>query len=346
MNIQHYPLVTIAIPTYNRAEWFLSSAIRSAVEQTYRNLQILVSDNCSIDNTEEVVTGFKDRRILYYKHNINIGANNNFNFCVEQAKGKYFLLLHDDDLIDPDFVERCIESASGEGTKGIIRTGTRRIDGQGRVIAEQPNLVGGLSNHEFLLGWFRGRTAFYLCSTLYGTEYLKLAGGFHSPRTLFQDVASLAILASRHGRVDVPDVKASFRRHGQNMGSSAQIRSWCEDSLYLLDLMCRLEPAHKEEIRREGELFFSRGNYARAARIRSPLERIRGYWLVYTMFGKRLSPPAHFTSRKVRRLKQHLREMLRTALGRTGAAALSPRERFGREGASPSAQGRRRRDDQ
>jgi glycosyltransferase involved in cell wall biosynthesis len=341
MNIQKKLLVTIAIPTYNRAEGFLTSAIKSAVEQTYRNLQIIVSDNCSIDNTEDIVTGFKDHRILYYKHNINIGANNNFNFCVEQARGRYFLLLHDDDMIDTDFVERCIDAAPGNGTKGVIRTGTRRIDGQGRIIAEQPNTVGGLHNYEFLLGWFRGRTAFYLCSTLFSTEHLKLAGGFHSPRNLFQDVVSLAVLASRHGRVDVPEVKASFRRHGQNMGSSAQIRSWCEDSLYLLDLMCRLEPAHQEEIRREGELFFTRGNYARAARIGSPLERIKGYWLVYTMFGKRLSPPGYFASRTVRGLKRHLNEALRTAADMTGVTAPSLRDRFGSEGGEGRGSGRR-----
>ena len=96
------PLVSIGIPTYNRADGFLKQALQSAVNQTYGNIEIIVSDNCSTDHTEDLVNEFSDSRIKYIKHNNNIGANNNFNFCVNSAKGDYFLLLHDDDLIDPD----------------------------------------------------------------------------------------------------------------------------------------------------------------------------------------------------------------------------------------------------
>ena len=108
MTNNKHPLVTIGIPTYNRAEGFLKKALQSAVEQTYKNLEIIVSDNCSTDHTKSLVNGFSDTRIRYVKHPRNIGANNNFNFCVDNAKGEYFLLLHDDDLIDPDLIETCM----------------------------------------------------------------------------------------------------------------------------------------------------------------------------------------------------------------------------------------------
>ena len=51
----NFPLVTIAIPTYNRADGYLKEAIQSALDQTYPNLEIIVSDNCSIDDTESIV---------------------------------------------------------------------------------------------------------------------------------------------------------------------------------------------------------------------------------------------------------------------------------------------------
>lgn len=61
------PLITIAIPTYNRADSYLRHALDSALNQTYKNIEIVVSDNCSVDNTEEVVQGLHDPRIRYFK---------------------------------------------------------------------------------------------------------------------------------------------------------------------------------------------------------------------------------------------------------------------------------------
>ena len=75
------PIVTIGIPTYNRAGSFLEQVILSAVNQTYKNIEILVSDNCSTDHTEALLKRFSDPRIRYVKQPQNIGANNNFNFC-------------------------------------------------------------------------------------------------------------------------------------------------------------------------------------------------------------------------------------------------------------------------
>ena len=72
-------LVTIGIPTYNRAAGFLHDALSSAVQQTHKNIEIIVSDNASTDDTESLVLGFNDPRIRYIKHAKNIGANNNFN---------------------------------------------------------------------------------------------------------------------------------------------------------------------------------------------------------------------------------------------------------------------------
>jgi glycosyltransferase involved in cell wall biosynthesis len=148
------PLVTIAIPTYNRADGYLRQAVESALAQTYPDIEILVSDNCSEDGTRELIEGLGEPRIHYVRHSRNIGANNNFNFCVQAAGGGYLLLLHDDDLIDPDFVESCMGAVEPAREYGIIRTGTRLIDGAGRELWAIPNRMGGLSNLEFYLGWF------------------------------------------------------------------------------------------------------------------------------------------------------------------------------------------------
>jgi glycosyltransferase involved in cell wall biosynthesis len=103
------PLVTIAIPTYNRAGTLLR-AVESARAQTHRNLEILVCDNASTDDTAEVVAKLAraDERIRHVRRPSNVGPVENFNGAVDDARGDYVALLADDDWIDTDYVARCL----------------------------------------------------------------------------------------------------------------------------------------------------------------------------------------------------------------------------------------------
>jgi glycosyltransferase involved in cell wall biosynthesis len=299
MNSRARPLITIGLPTYNRAKNYLRRALQSAVNQTYPSLEIVVSDNCSSDQTAAVVSGFGDPRIRYFKQAANIGENNNSNFCLQQARGAYFLLLHDDDEIDRDFIEACMEAIKEDTTVGLIRTGTRVIDGNGAVLAATLNEVGGLSTTDFMLGWFSGKTALYLCSTLFNTAGLKELGGFQSKTLMYQDVVAEMRLAARYGRADVPEVKASFRRHGDNMGSAARLGEWVEDSLFLLDVMCELVPQEaKERVRREGMAYFCRTNYRHVSAIPSLFVRLKSYYVVHRRFGQTYSPIRYIARRQ------------------------------------------------
>jgi glycosyltransferase involved in cell wall biosynthesis len=287
--IMTYPLVTIGIPTYNRTDSYLKEAIQSALDQTYPNLEIFISDNCSSDNTGFLVKSFTDPRIRYHRHDVNIGGNNNFNYCVEKARGIYFLLLHDDDLIDADFIEVCMRAANYKEDAGIIRTGMRRIDSDGMVIGEKENLVGGLSTTDFFIGWFKGKTPMHLCSTLFNTQRLKEIGGFNSKHNLFQDVIAEVILAAKFGQVDVRDIKASFRNHPSQRTDAAEIKAWCEDSLILLDTICRLAAEDKKMLRSKGLRFFSNHNYLLADKIESPIKRFYAHLKIFRLFGYQMA---------------------------------------------------------
>ena len=301
MTADERPFVSIGMPTYNRAGPYLEGALESALLQTYPNLEIVVSDNASTDGTEELVKGVGDPRIRYFRQVETIPPHDNFNFCLEQSRGHYFLMLHDDDLVDPDLVEVCMDAVEDDVSVGLIRTGTRKIDDTGSVLSEHPNEVAGLSTADFFLSWFAGATAIYMSSTLYNTRSLKESGGFRSEKNLFLDVVPLMRLAAEHGRVDVREVKASFRRHGENHGSSRRALDWAIDSRHLLEVMCELVPERADEIRRAGRRHFSRTGYRHVSRIPSRLERIRAYWSVYRMFGYSYSPARYVLPRTVRR---------------------------------------------
>lgn len=286
--------VTIGLSTYNRAATLLPEALRSAVEQTYSNLEILISDNASTDETEAVVRSFHDPRIRYVKQPRNLGANGNFNYCLEHATGEFFLSLHDDDLLDPDMIEACVRAVDGDLNVGVVRTGTRVIDAQGRVLGAKTNRVGGLGPAEFLLGYFRGYTSIYFASTLFHTERLRTVGGLRSMQNLLEDgVATTKLL--RFPRVDIEDVKASFRRHGDNRGTAQKIDLWCQDSLYLLDLMVESAGERGPQVRREGLRFFSRQNYTRLRR--AGVRDRAAYAHVYDAFGRAHSPLAFALTR-------------------------------------------------
>lgn len=101
------PLVTVMIPTYNQEQW-IKRAIESVQKQNYKNVEMIVSDDCSIDNTEVVVrdliavTG--DSRIKYFKNNKNIGILKNYHETLHRSSGEFVVNLDGDDFfIDNNF---------------------------------------------------------------------------------------------------------------------------------------------------------------------------------------------------------------------------------------------------
>lgn len=107
--ISSKPLVSIGVPTYNRPVE-LRRTLECLVKQTYSNIEIVISDNCSTSaDVEEVVNEFlSDERIKYFKQSINKGAPYNFTFVLDKSTGEYFKFLADDDWIDYNYVERCM----------------------------------------------------------------------------------------------------------------------------------------------------------------------------------------------------------------------------------------------
>ncbi|MCT7539711.1 glycosyltransferase [Aliarcobacter cryaerophilus] len=107
--VKNKPLVTIGIPTYNRPE-SLEKAIKSAINQTYINLEIIISDNCSSDDkVKEICLHYQniDERISYFRQPENKGMLFNYNFLVEQATGEYYFSLPDDDWLSENYIEEC-----------------------------------------------------------------------------------------------------------------------------------------------------------------------------------------------------------------------------------------------
>lgn len=309
--MSNLPLVTIGIPTHNRVGDTLPKTLECALRQTYPNLEIVVSDNASTDATESYMSEIEDPRVRYIRHPRNIGGNQNFNHCLEVARGTYFQLLHDDDLIDDDFVMVCMKAIDFRDGVGFVHTGARVIDQQGAILQSVRNRAKADNGTGYIRDWFSSRTSIYLCSTLYSTAGLRRVGGFASKHNLLEDVMACAKLSVGLGQVPVAEVKASFRRHETNRGGSIDMQAWCEDSLDLLDTICRIVPADEAQtIRREGLRFLCRMNYS-IVRVRPGLRaRLRDYLLVAASFEHAASPWEYLLRRDLKpRLKSFGRSL-------------------------------------
>jgi len=133
MNNKENPLVSICIPVFN-GENFIFFAIKSVLEQNYPNYELLIVDNCSVDNTEEIIKQFSDKRIKYLKNQNNIGALRNFKKCVDLACGEYFVLLPHDDSLLPGFIDIYVDKLKKYEKVGMVYSSVQVVNETGDKI--------------------------------------------------------------------------------------------------------------------------------------------------------------------------------------------------------------------
>lgn len=98
MDLKEKPLVSVAMVTYNSAK-YVEAAIRSVLGSSYENFELIIADDCSTDNTWEIIGSFEDKRIRAIRNKTNLREYKNRNQCIALAKGKYFIFIDGDDLI-------------------------------------------------------------------------------------------------------------------------------------------------------------------------------------------------------------------------------------------------------
>lgn len=101
-------LVSIIMPSYNTGQ-YISKAVQSVLNQTYKNWELIIVDDCSTDNTDEAAARYKDERIRYHKNEKNSGAAVSRNYALQMAKGKWIAFLDSDDIWFPDKLEKQIK---------------------------------------------------------------------------------------------------------------------------------------------------------------------------------------------------------------------------------------------
>ncbi len=127
-------ILFIGLPVYN-GETYLWKALDSILKQTFRDFTLLIADNASTDRTGEIARCYADRdsRIRYHRHDTNLGAAPNFNFCAAAASGKYFKWMAYDDLLEPTYLEKCVEHLEQHPDAVLCHSLVTRIDELGEI---------------------------------------------------------------------------------------------------------------------------------------------------------------------------------------------------------------------
>jgi glycosyltransferase involved in cell wall biosynthesis len=139
---RQHPLVSIVIPTYNRAAFF-AEALHSAVAQTYPNVEIIVADDASTDATPEVCQAYAgDPRVKIHRHENNLGPNGNWQYGLQVAAGAYVGILADDDVHEPTFVERLMAPVQRDPSLDVVFSDHWIVDADGSVKQEATERIG------------------------------------------------------------------------------------------------------------------------------------------------------------------------------------------------------------
>ncbi len=122
-----YPQISVCLPTYNYGR-YVAQAIESVLCQSFRNFEFLIVDDCSKDSTDAIIRQYaeKDSRIRYVRNETNLGMVENWNFCLQMAKGEYIKFIFGDDFLASEYaLEKMLNVL--ESDKSISLVGSSRM---------------------------------------------------------------------------------------------------------------------------------------------------------------------------------------------------------------------------
>ena len=242
MTVINNPKVSIGIPTYNRSS-YLKKAIDSALGQTHKNLEIIVSNNGSNDDTAEILLNYSDERLTVINHKINSGMLFNFNSCLSAATGEFFLLLSDDDILANYAIEKLLAGFINDtitvsyGRVSYLRDGDIK---KSQESYDAPRVERGSELLENILKYKR---VAFPSATMFRTMAAKKLGGYPNVG-LSTDFGILALLSIHNYVFFSSKVIVQIRIHDDNLSlsedsilSQIELLNWVNNNTVLNNIL-------------------------------------------------------------------------------------------------------------
>lgn len=216
---------SIAIPAFKKQ--YLNEAINSCVSQTYDNFEIVIVNDASPENLDEIVNAYNDDRIKYYKNDKNCGALNvvdNWNKCLSYCTGDYIICIGDDDCLVPDTLreyKRLIDKYPGIG---LLHGWTEIIDEESNFCDLTPPRPEFESAYSILWNRWENRHKQFIGDWCFEVEWLRQKGGFYKqPLAWSSDDISSIIGAMKNGVANSQIICFQYRSNRRTITSTGNI---------------------------------------------------------------------------------------------------------------------------
>lgn len=214
---------SFVLPAYKAT--YLQQAMQSILSQTYSDFELIVVDDCSPEDIEVIVLGFKDERISYFRNEKNIGGHDlvgQWNKCLSYAEGEYVILATDDDLYAPEFLKTFVPLIWEYPSVDIFRARVLQVNSNNEILAIDRCYKQYLSSVEFYYHMLHGMKG-GIPQYIFRREALVNKGGFvNFPKAWASDDAT-ALMMSGNGVVTSQEHLVRFRNSGINISSDSSL---------------------------------------------------------------------------------------------------------------------------
>lgn len=230
------PLVSVGIPAYKSK--YLSRAIDSVLSQTYTNIEIIIINDCSPQNINDIIKQYSDNRIRYYINKKNVGANDpaaNWNLCLKYANGEFFCLLCDDDIYEPTFIAEMLNLVKKYPDCNVFHSNVKVTNMQNKIIQEFPKFPEWENCSDYIINRSKGLRKQTISEWLYRKNYILNLGGYENlPLAWGADYLTIIKFAVEGGIASTNKQLVTFRRSNENI--TMTFIGNCEKKIYALSL--------------------------------------------------------------------------------------------------------------
>jgi glycosyltransferase involved in cell wall biosynthesis len=213
--IKNKPLVTVVLPCYNAA-LYVEEAVRSIMCQTYSNLEILLIDDCSTDNTSAILLRLaqEDKRITIIRNEQNLKLVKTLNKGIDEAKGKFIARMDADDISLPERIEKQVEFMLLHPEVDLCGTNYSIIDGKGNKI--EASVTMPLTSKEI------ATALLFTCpighpTVLFKKDTIQNLGKYDEKMINIEDYELWLRVAANGLIVNLPEPLLKYRWHGDNI---------------------------------------------------------------------------------------------------------------------------------
>ena len=200
------PKISVIMSIFDQ-DVFLEDAIKSILNQTYNNFELLIIDDCSTDNSLKIINSFNDTRIKIYQNKKRIGLSKNLNFLINKSRGDYIARMDGDDISLASRLEKQIAFLNKNPQVVLVGCWATIINQHGKEVGKLQYLI----NYQDIKRTILSYNPFIHPSICFRKEIIQEIGGYDEQLFYCQDYDLFLRLAARYSCMNIPEFLFKFR---------------------------------------------------------------------------------------------------------------------------------------